>query len=147
MAGAFPGVVGQQHVAILQRLERKDAQEVLDGFGHGVDVPWRAGDGLRDHAAVRQEYAGGQIAGFARGGAKGGPDQHLRLFFHDRQQAVPCQLKTDVLQRCGLGGGGRHRVGCEVHDGLSLLAALAWRRWAAWVSSSTSEPRRLRRAT
>ncbi|CUI98001.1 Uncharacterised protein [Achromobacter ruhlandii] len=133
VAGAFPRVVGQQHVAVFQRFRREHLEKVLDRFGHGVDVAGRAGDGLRDHAAVGQEHARRQVAGFARGGAEGRADQHLGLFLHHRQQPVPGQLKADAL----LG-----RVLRGAHAG-----SFAARAAAALMSSSTSEPRRLRRAS
>ncbi|CAB3714706.1 hypothetical protein LMG26845_05972 [Achromobacter insuavis] len=133
VAGALPWVVGQQHVAVLQGLRRKHLEEVLDRFGHGVDVAGRAGDGLGDHAAVGQENAGRQIAGLARGGAEGRADQHLGLFLDHRQQPVPGQLEADAL----LG-----RVLRGAHAG-----SFAARAAAALMSSSTSEPSRLRRAS
>src|SRR5678815_1754445 len=52
----------------------------------------RAGHRLRDHAAVGQEHAGGQVARFARRCTECGAHQCLRLLFDDRDQAVPHHL-------------------------------------------------------
>ena len=53
----LPGVVGDQHVAGPQRVERVGAQEVAHGEGHRVDVARRAGHRLGDHVAAAVEDA------------------------------------------------------------------------------------------
>ena len=50
VAGALPGVVGDQDVAILQRPGRELMQEMHIQPGHGIDVTGRTGDRLRQHA-------------------------------------------------------------------------------------------------
>src|SRR3954471_11369648 len=56
----------------------------------------RAGHRLRDHAAVGQKYARGQISRFARRRAERSAHQRLRLLFDDGNQAVPHHLKLNV---------------------------------------------------
>src|SRR4051812_21730977 len=56
----------------------------------------RAGDRLRNHAAVGQENAGRQIACFARGSTERRANQRLRLLFHHRDETVPHDLKLDA---------------------------------------------------
>ncbi|MDT4847989.1 hypothetical protein FQZ97_820670 [compost metagenome] len=56
--GALPGVVGDEDIAFAHVAQRVFAEKVLDGFGHGVDVSRRAGDGLRQHATPGVEHAG-----------------------------------------------------------------------------------------
>ena len=99
MAGALPGVVGQEDVAFLHRPGRELFEEVTDRASHRIDVARRAGDSLRQHGAVEIEHAGGQVAGLARRGREAGADQGQRLFLDDRDQAVPHELQADRRQR------------------------------------------------
>ena len=95
VAGAEPWVVGDVVVALLHRLDRELLHEVPDAFAHGVDVPGRAGDGLRHHAALQVEDTRGEIARLPHGRAERGADHHLGLFFHHRDEAVPHHLPLD----------------------------------------------------
>jgi hypothetical protein len=95
MAGALPGVVGQEDVAFLHHLGRELVEEVAHRARHRVDMPGRAGDGLRQHGAVEIEHAGREVAGFACRGREAGADQGQRLLLDDRDQAVPHQLQAN----------------------------------------------------
>ena len=64
-AGREPRIVGDQHVARLERLRRKRLDEMLAGRRERVDVAGRAGDGLRDHAAAPVEQRVGKVASLA----------------------------------------------------------------------------------
>ena len=99
MAGAVPGVVGQQHITRRQRVYGKPVQEKSDTGGHRVDVAGRTGHGLRQHASLRIENPGGQVARFPYRGGKGGSNEGLRLFLDHRQQAVPENLRVDTVHR------------------------------------------------
>ena len=71
------------------------ADEVRHRVRHRVDVPRGAGDGLREHPALRVIDAGGKVARLAHRGGEGGADQRLRLLLHHRDQAVPHHLVRD----------------------------------------------------
>ena len=92
VAGAIPGIVGQQHVARLQRRQRIAGEELAHGGGHGVDVSRGSGNCLGEHAAGGVEHAGRQIARLPHHGGERGAHQCLRLLLDDGQQAVPDQL-------------------------------------------------------
>ena len=95
MAGAEPGVVGDEVVALAHRVGREFREEMADALHHRVDVAGRAGDGLRQHAAVQVEDAGGEIARLAHRGAEGGADHRLRLLLDHGDQPVPHDLPLD----------------------------------------------------
>ena len=95
VTGTEPGVVGQVGVARAHLVTRYHFEEVLDRFRHGVDVAWRAGNGLRQHIAVDVEDTGGNVAALAHDGAEGSVHQCLRLFVDDRHEAVPHDLEFD----------------------------------------------------
>ena len=103
MAGAEPGIVGDEVVALAHRLHRKFREEMSDALHHGIDVARRAGDGLREHPAVEVEDAGGEIARLANGGGEGGADHRLRLLLDDGDQAVPHDLPLDGGELCRRG--------------------------------------------
>ena len=95
VAGAHPGIVGDVDVAGPHRLERKAGDEMAHRFGHRVDVPGGAGDGLRQHPAVAVEHAGREVAGLAHDRREGGAQQDLRLLLDDRDEAAPHHLEVD----------------------------------------------------
>ena len=64
MPGCQPGVIGHIDVARSHLLYREAGAERLDGFGHGVDVPRRAGHGLRQHPPLKVEDPGRDVARF-----------------------------------------------------------------------------------
>ena len=103
VARAHPGIVGDVGVARLHVLQAEVADEVLDGLGHRVDVAGRAGDGLRQHAALPVEDAGREVAGLAHDGREGGAQQRLRLLLDHGDQPVPHDLQFDVADRPGHG--------------------------------------------
>ena len=90
--GAHPRVVGDQHVAGLERARRKALEEVRHRGGHGVDVAGRAGHRLREHAPPGVVDARRQVARLARDGAERGLEQHVGLLLDHRDQAVPEDL-------------------------------------------------------
>ena len=96
MTRAEPRIVGHEGIAGAHRRFRDYAEEMFYRLGHRVDVPGRAGDGLRQHVAVDVEYTGGNIAAFAHDRAEGGVHERLRLLVDHREQAVPHYLQ---LQR------------------------------------------------
>ena len=73
-----------------------------DRGGHGVDVAGGPGHRLGQHAAAGVVDAGREIAGFAGDGAKGRPEQGLRLLLDDGDEPVPHHLGADGLE--GIGG-------------------------------------------
>ena len=96
--GPEPGIVGDQMVAVLQRLGRELTQEMTDAFHHRIDVARRARHRLRQHPPLKVENSGRQIARFAHRRAEGGADHGLRLLFDDRDQPVPHHLALNVFQ-------------------------------------------------
>ena len=100
MAGAVPGVVGEQHIPRGQFGERVFLQELAHRRRHGVDVPGGPGDRLGEHCTARVEYARREVAGLPYYRGEGGAHQRLRLFLHDGQQPVPDQLDADRIKPC-----------------------------------------------
>ncbi len=73
----------------------------------------RAGDRLRQHAALAIEDAGGEIARLAHGGAEGGADHGLRLLLDHGDEPAPHDLGMD-LGEGGVGAGDHVSApGCE----------------------------------
>ena len=72
------------------------SDEVLDRLRHRVDVAGRAGDGLRQHAALAVEDAGREVARLAHDRREGRAQQRLRLLLHHGDQPVPHDLQVDV---------------------------------------------------
>lgn len=101
MPRPLPRVVGHIGIARKHVLAANLGNEMEDRFGHGVHVPRRAGNGLRQHPARRIEDARRQVARFAHRGRKGRAQQRHRLFFHHGNQAVPHHLHTDFLRCIG----------------------------------------------
>ena len=98
MPGAHPGVVMDEDIARLHRLDMVVINHMADRQRHRVDMTGRAGDGLCQHSALRVEHAGGEIAGFPHDGAEGRPLQRLRLFLDHRNQAAPHDLLVDQVE-------------------------------------------------
>ena len=101
VAGPEPRIVGEVVIACAHLLHRVTSEEMADRRRHRVHVPGRAGHGLRQHAALEIEHAGGQIAGFAHARAERGAQQRLGLLLDDGDQAVPHDLRADAGQ-CGV---------------------------------------------
>ena len=99
MAGGEPGIVGDVMVARLHPGERIDVEEMRHRVGHRVDVTRRAGHGLRQHAAVAVEHAGGKVAGLAHRGAERRAQHGLRLLLDDGDQPAPHDLGVDLSER------------------------------------------------
>ena len=99
MAGAEPGIIGDEHIARFHMLDRIPVEEMLDCRRHGVDMAWRARHRLRQHAAPDVIDAGREIARFARDRAEGGAQQRLRLLLDDRDETVPHHLRADGGER------------------------------------------------
>ena len=99
MAGALPRVVGHVGIARLHGLDRKFADEMDDAPCHRVHVARRAGNGLRQHAALEVEHAGRDIARLARTRGEGGAHQRAGLLLDDGEQAVPHDLEADISGR------------------------------------------------
>ena len=103
MAGAFPRIVGQEHVAFLHRPDGEAFEEVPDRARHRIDMPRRAGDRLGEHPPLGVEHPRRQIARLAGRGGESGPDERLGLFLDHRDQAVPHQLQADRRERVAAG--------------------------------------------
>ena len=95
--GRQPRIVGDEHVAGLERLRRERLDEVLAGGGQRVDVAGRAGDGLRHHAAAPVEQRVGEVAGLAHDRAEGDALQRLGLLVDDADQVAPEDLELDAV--------------------------------------------------
>ena len=94
-----PRVVGDVMVAWLHPGQRIDVEEVLHRIGHRVHVSGGAGDGLRQHAAIAVEHAGGKIAGLAHRSAERRANHGLRLLFHNGDQTAPHDLAVNLSKR------------------------------------------------
>ena len=78
--------------------------EVLDRFGHRIDVAGRAGDGLGEHAPLAVEDAGREVARLTHDRGERRAQQRLRLLLHHGNQPVPHDLQGDVGGGVGHGG-------------------------------------------
>ena len=96
MTGSLPRVVGDVDVAAIHTFGTNVVNEVRHGCGHRVDVAWCSCHGLSHHVPIAVEDPRGEIAGFAHRSRKGSAHQRGRLFFEDRNQAVPHDLKVHV---------------------------------------------------
>src|SRR5712671_3683556 len=105
MAGPHPGIVGDVGVALLHRQNRETGDEMLDRLGHGIDMPWRAGHGLRQHPPLRIEHAGREVAALAHDRTEGRSQQNLRLFLDHGDQPVPHDLQIDQARAAFLAHG------------------------------------------
>ncbi len=94
LAGRLPGVVGDQHVARLERVGRVGVHEVAHAGGHRVDVAGRAGERLGHHVRVAVEHAAGEVLRLAHDRREGGAHQRHLLLVDDRQQPVPEHLEA-----------------------------------------------------
>ncbi len=75
MASAFPWVVGDIDVALVDVFATYIVDEVADRFRHGIDVAGGTGNSLRDHEACPVEDTCRKVAGFTHAGAEGGTDE------------------------------------------------------------------------
>ena len=96
VACAFPWIVGDIDVAFKDVFASNTADKVADRIGHRVHVTGRARHRLGQHLTCSVIDACGQITGFAHGCRKRGANQCLRLFFYDRNHAVPHDLIGNV---------------------------------------------------
>ena len=97
MPGAEPRVVGGIDIARAHAGDRKALEEMRHRHRHGVDMARRAGDRLREHPPAHVVDAGREIARLARDRAEGRLQEHLRLLFDERDQAVPDDLALEGL--------------------------------------------------
>ena len=87
----------------------------------------RAGDGLREHAAGRIEYPGGEVARLAYRCAERGTHQGLRLLLDHRDQPAPHDLRVQLGQR-GIGTCDHDEALCTMDKGAPLPSTIskAW---------------------
>ncbi|MNL31000.1 hypothetical protein D3C87_1527680 [compost metagenome] len=96
MASAFPWVVRDVHVALMNIFNTQVTDEVADRFGHGVDVTGSASNGLSNHFAGAVEDTCRQVARFTDTGTECSTDEGKGLFFNNRNQAVPHDLQVYI---------------------------------------------------
>ena len=99
MTRGEPRIIGDVVVAGLHGGERVDREEMLHRIGHRIDVSRRAGDRLRQHAAVAVEHARREVARLAHRGAERRPQHGLRLLLDHGDQPVPHDLGLDLRER------------------------------------------------
>ncbi len=104
VAGPFPRIVGDIDITFEDVLRPDIADEVTDGFRHGVDMAGRTGDRLGDHQAAAIEDAGGQVARFTYAGRESRADEGDGLLFDDGDQPVPHDLHVNVGKCIGFHG-------------------------------------------
>jgi hypothetical protein len=95
VAGAEPGVVGDEVVARPHHLGRELGQEVPHRLGHRIHMAGRAGHCLRHHPPLEVEDARAEVSRLAHRRAEGGADHGLRLLLHHGDQPVPLDLALD----------------------------------------------------
>ena len=81
MPGAFPRIVGNVRIPLVNIIAADVSDEVPDRLGHRIDVTGRAGNCLRYHVALMVEHTGRQVAGLAHRGRKSRSQQRQGLFF------------------------------------------------------------------
>ena len=99
LAGRLVRIVGDQHVALDQRVGRVLVEDRGRRPGERVDVAGRAGDGLGDHPAAPVEHRVGEVAGLAHDGRERGPLQRPGLLVDRGDQALPQHLELDRIER------------------------------------------------
>ena len=101
LAGRLVRVVGDQHVALDQRVGRVLVEDRRRGAGERVDVAGRAGDRLGDHAAATVEHRVGEVAGLAHDRRERGALQRPGLLVDRGDQALPQHLELDRVEGSG----------------------------------------------
>ena len=101
VARAFPGIVGDENIALAHGLRGKFLDEMADRERHRVDMAGRAGHRLGKHPPGEVEDARRYVAGLARRGRKRRPHQRLRLLLHHRKQPVPHHLMAHGIECSG----------------------------------------------
>ena len=99
LAGRLVRVVGDQHVALDERVGRVLVEDRRRGAGERVDVAGRAGDGLGDHPAAAVEHGVGEVAGLAHDRRERGALQRPGLLVDRGDEALPQHLELDRIER------------------------------------------------
>jgi hypothetical protein len=105
LAGGLVRVVGDQHVARLERVDRVLGEDVGDADRERVDVAGGAGDGLRHHPTAAIEHGVGEVARLAHDRAERGALQRTSLLVDGRDQALPQDLQLHGVEPAGGGAG------------------------------------------
>ena len=137
LPGRLVRVVGDQHVALDERVGRVLVEHRRRRPGERVDVARRAGDGLGDHPAAPVEHRVGEVARLAHDRRERRPLQRLRLLVDRGDQALPQHLELDRVERVStiddvdlpsslgderaVGGDGDGPAGADHRRGLALL--------------------------
>ena len=118
MARADPGIVGAEHVAFLQGLQRIGLQQASGrAREHDAEIGRRE-PGLAQGIPVPIHQDAGEIPAFAHDGGEGGLDRREIDLVHDRDQALPLDLQADRIDsvpRLRAGGPFVHGA-CSCHS-------------------------------
>ena len=98
LTGSLVGVVRDQHITGLERLDRDLLEHVRSADGERVDVPRCAGHGLCDHSATSIEDGIREVTGFADDGRERRSLQSPCLLVHRRDQRLPQDLEFDRVE-------------------------------------------------
>ena len=96
VARTFPRVVSDVDITVTNVRDADPTYEMRDSIGHGVDVTGCACDRLCEHLTADIIDPSGKITRFTHRGGKGCAHKGLRLFFDNRNEAVPHDLVSDV---------------------------------------------------
>ena len=97
LGGRLPGVVGDEDIPRLQRVDWEAREEVDHPGRHRVDVPRRAGDRLGDHAPLTVEHPRREVAGLADDGREGRAHERSGLLVDGGDQPAPEDVEGDLI--------------------------------------------------
>ena len=99
LAGADPGIGGDQAVARLQGLGREGGQKIVQGLRHAAEKCRQPVPALRDHLALRVEQGATEVPGFGDDAREGGAQQRDLRLVDDGEQLVPPHGERGGVER------------------------------------------------
>ncbi len=101
LTGGEVRIIGDQHVARLERLRRELGEDVGGADGQRVDVAGGTGDGLGHHAPTLIEDGVGEVACLSHDRTEGRALECPSLLVDGRDEALPENLELDGVEGLG----------------------------------------------
>ena len=98
VAGALPGIVGDDDVAGLERLRRKALQHVAQRDGRAADEHRHAEGTLGDRVGLSVEHHASEVVALVDDGGERGPHQRRDDLIDQRDQPIPHDAETDGVE-------------------------------------------------
>ena len=102
MAGSQPGIIGKEHIPLLERLHRKPFQQRAGGARQDHTKVGRAKAGLADRIARLIEQDTGKIAALAHNRGERGTHGCVVDLIHDANQPLPHDLQRNRVKLGGI---------------------------------------------